>query len=198
MGRAAAKTQARQRLNSFSGGSSATSAERRAGNGTLRQRKQVFKKFEAKRQATAAKVVKVPPVSHFDANSPRACLETMHQHPWAFIECELFLKSLRAHSDRRQRRSASGDRNAPRSAGIYTLVVELLSMYAQQKLTREQLVAGLRGALKHDHKEVAGALTALLESIHSQINTAATSSKSSADGSVSSQHDTQMCTCVSV
>lgn len=63
MGHSAAKTQARQRLNSLSGSASATSAERRAESSMLRQRKQAFKKADAKRQAAPTKVVKVQPLS---------------------------------------------------------------------------------------------------------------------------------------
>jgi hypothetical protein len=93
----------------------------------------------------------------------------MQHNPYTYIDCELFLNKLRRYSESLQRARSPGSKHTPRSAGLYALVVELLTMYAQQRLTVTQLVAGLQGALR-DHKPVAAALTALLQSIHENIN----------------------------
>jgi hypothetical protein len=90
-------------------------------------------------------------------------------HPHTYLEVEIFLMKLRKYSDSVQRGRNGANRGAPRSAGLYALVVELLTMYAQQRLSTAQLLTGLRGALK-GHRQVAGAVSALLRSIHASVN----------------------------
>ena len=95
--------------------------------------------------------------------------EMLKVHEYAVQDAQQFLAQLRKHSRALQTASKRNNHDALLCEGLYALVLDLLRLYAQRKINQHQVVAGLQNVLRR-HKQVASALTNVLQVLHSRIN----------------------------
>jgi hypothetical protein len=94
----------------------------------------------------------------FAPNDADVAAQAMQKHPFGYIACELFMAKTRKYF-----------RGVKYGSGVYGLVMELMTMCAEGKISSIQLAAGVKGALR-EHPRVLNALSHLLRDIHAIIN----------------------------